>query len=198
MRRLVLAGLCLVAAALALALARDAWLWDKAIRDADERAHIAPLGPSSWTASAFLPGDPARLLLGIDDDLAFRRLYAHAATLAATPAPSGRSPRPVVETALGQLSRTEKDPRIASAAANMLGVLFFTDPDDPDSSPADRAVGSFQDAVLLDPQNASAKGNLELVLRQLSTDEIKGRTSPGGGNKGGKGGAGLAPGGKGW
>jgi hypothetical protein len=59
-------------------------------------------------------------------------------------------------------------------------------------------VGSFQDAVLLDPQNASAKANLELVLRQLATDQIKGRTSPGGGNKGGKGGAGLAPGGKGW
>jgi hypothetical protein len=198
MKRLILAGLCLVVAALALALARDAWRWDKAIRDADERAHATRLGPSSWDAATLLPGDPARWLLGIDDDLAFRRLYASAAVLAVTPAPSGRSPRPAVETALGQLSRTEKDLRIASAAANMLGVLFFTDPDDPEASPADRAVGSFQDAVLLDPQNASAKTNLELVLRQLSTDEIKGRTSPGGGNKGGKGGAGLAPGGKGW
>ena len=86
----------------------------------------------------------------------------------------------------------------ASAAANLLGVLFFTDPDDPENSPAERAVGAFQDATLADPANASAKANLELILRQLSTSQLKGRSSPGGGDKGGRGGAGLAPGGKGY
>ncbi len=146
-----------------------------------------------------LPGDPARSLLGIDDDLDFRRLYVQAATLAASPAPaSGASPRGPAESALGQVSRTEDDPVAAAAAANLLGVLFFTDPDDPESSPAERAIGAFQDAVLLDPSNESAKGNLELILRQLSSSEIKGRSSPGGGDRGGKGGAGLAPGGKGY
>jgi len=37
-----------------------------------------------------------------------------------------------------------------------------------------------------------------VILRQLSTSQLKGRSSPGGGDKGGRGGAGLAPGGKGY
>lgn len=197
--RLVLAGLCLVVAVLALALARDVWLWDKAIQDGDRRAQATVVGPGTWAAATVLPWDPARSLLGIDDDLDFRRLYVEAATLAANPAAaSGASPRGPAENALGQVSRTEDDPAAAAAAANLLGVLFFTDPDDPESSPAERAIGAFQDAVLRDPSNESAKGNLELILRQLSSSEIKGRSSPGGGDRGGKGGAGLAPGGKGY
>ena len=96
------------------------------------------------------------------------------------------------------MSRTTTNAVAASAAANLLGVLFFTDTDDPENSPAERAVGAFQDATLADPANASAKANLELILRQLSTSQLKGRSSPGGGDKGGRGGAGLAPGGKGY
>jgi hypothetical protein len=197
--RLVVAGLCLVVAALALVLARDVWLWDKAIRDADGRAAVGPVGPGVWAADTILPGDPARSLLRIDDDLDFRRLYVPSATLAvAPPPPSGASPRGPAEAALGRVSRTEPNHVAAAAAANLLGVLLFTDPDDPESSPAERAIGAFQDAVLLDPNNAIAKGNLELILRQLSSNEVKGRSSPGGGDRGGKGGAGLAPGGKGF
>jgi hypothetical protein len=120
------------------------------------------------------------------------------ALAAAPPDQSGASPRGPAETALGQVSRTETIPVAAAAAANLLGVLFFTDPDDPESSPAERAIGAFQDAVLLDPSNEVAKANLEMILRQLSSSEIKGRSSPGGGDRGGKGGAGLAPGGKGY
>ena len=142
--RLVLAGLCLVVAVLALVLARDVWLWDKAIQDADRRAQATVVGPGTWAAGTVLPGNPARSLLGIDDDLDFRRLYVEAATLAAGAAPaSGASPRGPAEAALGQVSRTEGDPVAAAAAANPLGVLFFTDPDDPESSPAERAIGAF-------------------------------------------------------
>lgn len=197
--RLGLAALCLVLAALALALARDAWLWQKAIEDADARAQVTAVGPSAWAADTLLPGDPARSILRIGDDLDYRRLYVRAFALAeAPPAQSGASPRGPAEAALGQVSRTEQNPLAAAAAANLLAVLFFTDPDDPEASPAERAVGALQDAALLDPSNGSAKANLEMVLRQLSTSEIKGRSSPGGGNRGGKGGAGLAPGGKGY
>jgi hypothetical protein len=197
--RLALAGLCLVLAVLALALARDAWLWEKAIDDADRRAQVTAVGPGTWAAATILPGDPARAILGIDDDLEYRRLYVTSSALAAAPPDqSGASPRGPAETALGQVSRTETNPVAAAAAANLLGVLFFTDPDDPESSPAERAIGAFQDAVLLDPSNEVAKANLEMILRQLSSSEIKGRSSPGGGDRGGKGGAGLAPGGKGY
>ena len=196
--RLVLAGVCLGLAALALLLARDVWLWEKAVRDADRRAQVTRTGTSSWSAATVLPGDPARRLLGIDDDLAYRRLYVGAAQLVSGQSSGAASARTLAEADLGRISRTEKDPVAAAAAANLLGVLFYTDPDDPENSPAERAIGAFQDATLLDPQNATAKANLELILRQLSTSELKGRSSPGGGNKGGKGGAGLAPGGKGY
>ena len=197
--KLVLAALCLAVAAVALALARDVWLWEKAIRDADRRAQFARTAPASWEAATVLPGDPARRLLGIDDDLAYRRLYVRAAALAAAePSSETASQRSLAEADLARVSRTTTNAVAASAAANLLGVLFFTDPDDPENSPAERAVGAFQDATLADPANASAKANLELILRQLSTSQLKGRSSPGGGDKGGRGGAGLAPGGKGY
>ena len=197
--KLVLAAVCLAVAALALALARDVWLWEKAMRDADRRAQFARTGPASWEAATVLPGDPALRLLGIHDDLAYRRLYVRAGALAAAePSSETASQRSLAEADLARVSRTTTNAVAASAAANLLGVLFFTDPDDPENSPAERAVGAFQDATLADPANASAKANLELILRQLSTSQLKGRSSPGGGDKGGRGGAGLAPGGKGY
>ena len=145
------------------------------------------------------PGIRPAALLGIDDDLAYRRLYVRAAALAAAePSSETASQRSLAEADLARVSRTTTNAVAASAAANLLGVLFFTDTDDPENSPAERAVGAFQDATLADPANASAKANLELILRQLSTSQLKGRSSPGGGDKGGRGGAGLAPGGKGY
>jgi len=195
--KLVLAAVCLAVAALALALARDVWLWEKAMRDADRRAQFARTGPASWEAATVLPGDPALRLLGIHDDLAYRRLYVRASAVAAESSSATTSQRSLLEADLARVSRTT-NAVAASAAANLLGVLFFTDPDDPENSPAERAVGAFQDATLADPANASAKANLELILRQLSTSQLKGRSSPGGGDKGGRGGAGLAPGGKGY
>ena len=197
--RLALAALCLVGAALAVALARDVWHREKALRDADARARVVAVDRHAWEAEALLPGDPAASLLGIDDDVAFRVLYLRAARLASR-APSGERDlrRTQAETALGGVVRTDTDLARASQAANVLGVLLFTDPEDPENSPAQRALGAFQDSVLLDPRNAVAKANLELVLRQLTSESPRGRTSPGGGNESGQGGAGLAPAGRGY
>ena len=134
----------------------------------------------------------------IDDDLAFRALYIRASAARRR----RRRARPLATLAaggdLGTPEPRRRTPSPASAAANLLGVLFFTDPDDPENSPAERAVGAFQDATLCRSRERGAKANLELILRQLSTSQPKGRSSPGGGDKGGRGGAGLAPGGKGY
>lgn len=197
--RLALAALCLVGAALAVTLARDVWHREKALRDADARARVVKVDRHAWEAAALLPGDPAASLLGVDDDIDFRTLYVRAAALAARPPSGERDPRRTdAESALGSVVRTDANLMRASQAANVLGVLLFTDPDDPENSPAQRALGALQDAVLLDPRNAIAKANLELVLRQLTSESPKGRTSPGGGNKSGRGGAGLAPAGRGY
>jgi hypothetical protein len=197
--RLALAALCLVAAGVAVVLARDVWRHEKALRDGDARARAVKVDAHAWDAATLFPGDPARSLLGVDDDVAFRVLYTHAADLAARPPAGERDPqRTLAESALGRLIRTERNLARASQAANVLAVLLFTDPDDPENSPAQRALGALQDAVLLDPNNAVAKANLELILRQLTTESPQGRSSPGGGDTGGKGGAGLAPAGRGY
>jgi hypothetical protein len=197
--RLVLAALCLVVAGLAIVLARDVWRQEQALRDGDARARAVPVDARAWEATARFPGDPARSLLGVDDDVAFRALYVRAAQLASRPPAGERDPqRTLAETELGRLVRTDHDLVRASQASNVLAVLLFTDPDDPENSPAQRALGSLQDAVLLDPNNAVAKANLELILRQLTTESPQGRSSPGGGNAGGQGGAGLAPAGRGY
>jgi hypothetical protein len=197
--RLALAAVCLVGALLAVVLARDVWRHEKALRDGDARAHAGKVDAKAWDATTLFPGDPTRALLGVDDDVAFRALYTHAAALAVRPPSGERDPqRTLTESALGRLVRTERNLVRASQASNVLAVLLFTDPDDPENSPAQRALGALQDAVLLDPGNAVAKANLELILRQLTTESPQGRSSPGGGDTGGKGGAGLAPAGRGY
>lgn len=197
--RLALAALCLVVAGLALVLARDVWHREKALRDGDARARVVKVDRHAWEAATLFPGDPAASLLGIGDDVAFRVLYIRAAELAAREPSGERDPqRTQAESALGRVVGTDIDLVRASQAANVLGVLLFTDPDDPENSPAQRALGALQDAVLLDPGNAVAKGNLELILRQLTTESPQGRSSPGGGDAGGQGGAGLAPAGRGY
>lgn len=197
--RLALAALCLVVAGLAVVLARDLWHQEKALRDGDARARVGRVDRQTWDAASLFPGDPAPSVLGVGDDVAFRVLYTRAADLASRPPSGERDPqRTLAESALGRAILADSDPVRASQAANVLGVLLFTDPDDPESSPAQRALGALQDAVLLDPGNAVAKANLELILRQLTTQSPRGRSSPGGGDTGGQGGAGLAPAGRGY
>jgi hypothetical protein len=197
--RIALAVLCLLGAVVAAVLARDAWRTDDAIRDGDARASVGAVTSGAWDADTVFPGDPARSWLGLGDDLEFRELMLHGQAVADRgPATDRDAERTAVKNELGENERTDANRVRAARAANLLGVLLFTDPDDPEVSPAERAVGSFQDAVLLDPGNAAAKANLELILRQLTTSSPKGRSSPGGGDQGGKGGAGLAPAGRGY
>jgi hypothetical protein len=197
--KVALATGCLLAAVLALLLARDVWHWRKAIRDADARAQIQTLDASTWRAGETLPWHAARNLLGVRDDIAFRRLYVRAAYLATKPPREDRTRlRTPNEVLLKRAISVERDPARASAAANVLGLLLFTDPADIDSGQAERAVGAFQDAVLIDPRNDAAKSNLELMLRQIQSQSPKGRSSPGGGDTGGKGGVGLDKPGRGY
>jgi hypothetical protein len=86
-----------------------------------------------------------------------------------------------------------------SAAANLLGVLSFSDAV-ADYSNRGRLLASsasrFRQAIALDPENDDAKHNLELTLsrsRGLELAESGGGTNPSPGGKGAKGaGAGEA------
>jgi hypothetical protein len=199
-KRIVAGVACLVLAAAAVLLARDAWRWDDALRDGDLRVESSLANEAAWAADETVPGGAARRVLGIEDDLRFRRAMLRGAHLAADP-PS--SPKEAGERApfLTELARLERDEpaQRASAAANLLGVLLYLTPEDPDQrqqSPAEKSLFEFQTAVRLDPSNDRAKTNLQIVLEQQRTDAPQGRSSPGGGSETGQGAAGLSePGG---
>jgi hypothetical protein len=215
-RRLIAAGAMLVAAALLALLARDTWHWSRAVRDADARAAVAPVSPDAWRADTTLPSGLTRRLLGIDDDLFFRRTAMHALRLAAQEAsPATQKQRSIVETALARIARSESDPVRASLAADVLGVLVYSDPPSPDQSanpyrdptqsgpsdqqtPEQKAAVLFGRAVRLDPGNDNAQRNLELMLRVPQPPPHQGSPQASGGERFGRRGSGARPPGHGY
>jgi hypothetical protein len=171
--RLAAAGALVVVAAVVACLAADVLGWRNAMRGGD-RTFARNAGAARWHGNALFPGDPARSLLGLDLPLRFRAAeQAFAAVRAAGEGyDNGLSEardRGEAEAELARLTRS-KDGAIASQANNLLGILAFSDASQTAASapaPVDQAVADFQAAVRLDPTNADAKYNLELLLHQL-------------------------------
>jgi hypothetical protein len=185
--RVVLAAALLVLAVLAALVAGDLLRWRDGIRAGDVRFREDPAA-ARWRVSPLLPLDAARRLLGVGDQVAFRRAV-RGFVLSSNASPSVDNgayevrERGDVESALTDASRT-RDHRRASQASNLLGVLAFTDaqPRGPTAAaPVDRSVADFQDAVRLDPGNDAAKFNLELLLQRLVPTGVR----PGAGNSSG-------------
>lgn len=186
-RRLVAAGAMLVLAVLLVLLARDTWHWSRAMHDADARASLGYVSPGAWSAKTTLPSHFVRSLLGIDDDLAFRRAAMGALTAYAN-APTAQQEqrrRSILESALARISRGDADRARAASAADDLGALLYFDAPSPgnaqnpyqdpslapasgDESPSQKALDQFTLAVRLDPENATAQRNLEVLLREAS------------------------------
>jgi hypothetical protein len=185
MPRIAVACALLLAAAVLAGLAADVLGWRDAIRRGDRELARAPAA-ATWNASTLLPADPARDLLGLDLPLRFRA--AEQAFVAVRAAGQGfdnglseTRNRGEVEAELAQLARSD-DHVLASQADNLLGILAFADSSQTGASapaPIDQSVADFQAAVRLDPGNADAKFNLELLLRQLVARGV--RRGPGSG-----------------
>ncbi len=177
-RLLLLAGaaLCLAAAVIAALTARDVGAWQTALRTGDvEAAASAPGSASSWHADESAPFGLARTLLAVDDDLAFRRavalfLRAHTRIPSFDNGLEGTALRVQAEAALAREIRTDEDRSRASVAANLLGVLAVLDSTSTveDSTPVERGIFEFQDAIHLDPGNEQAQTNLELLYQLTS------------------------------
>ena len=208
-RRLVGAAALLAVAAVLVLLARDVWHWQRAVQDADARAALAPISPAAWQADTALPASLGRRLLGLGDDLAFRRASMQAIRMASHP-PSTKSQkqRSILESALARIARSDPDPVRASRAADYLGVLLYTDPPSPDQAanpygnptqgdpssqqtPEQKALTQFLTAVRLDPGDDNAQRNLERMLRQALPPPRRGVPQPGGGEKFGHKGSGA-------
>lgn len=196
--RIVLAVVLLAAGVGAALVAADLRRFDDTVHAGDLRFLTDPEG-ARWSTPTLVPADLALRILGLRDELAFRRAAQgfEAARTAGRGFDNGVSEvrtRGEVEGALTELEHGS-NARRASAAHNLAGILAFSDASKSGSSapaPIDRSVAEFQDAIRRDPANDDAKYNLELLLRQLVTKGLRpGSNSVAGGPSHGRHGAGA-------
>lgn len=170
--RLVLAAGCLALAIVVALFTADLRTWRDAMREGDVRYAAGGLPAPDWNASTTLPSSLSRRVLGVDDDRALRdaALSFRRATRGSFDILRKRRDRALAEAQLLDVaahgSRTQ-----GSQASNLLGVLTFADATSGRraATPVERSVAAFQEAVRLDPGNADAKTNLELLLRLLQS-----------------------------
>lgn len=183
---LAAAAVLLAAGAAVLALlASDVLRARGAFRSGEAAFASSPLD-ATWTGSGVF-GGLGRSLLGIGDDIRYRRaLQAYAAIAENSQsfdngASRNRSRGPA-ETALADVERRDADLRRAARAAVLLGVLAYSDPAARGGGPGptDRAEAEFRAAIRLDPGNAAAKTDLELLLRLLQAHGERTGRNPGG------------------
>jgi hypothetical protein len=172
-----------------LVLAADVSRWRDTMRS-DDLAYRAGARPS-WSADELIPLGLAQRLIGVDDDRALRQAIvrfrdAPSARRALEPGFARRA-RSDAEIALAQAAERSSGTQ-ASQAQNLLGVLAFSDSTSGgaggDASPVDRSIAAFETAIRLDRQNASAKHNLELVLRLLRARGQRSGNGPSPGTRG--------------
>jgi hypothetical protein len=195
----IVAVSALVLAAILAVLGFEALRWERRLADDDARFAAAPLTKGLWSEDQIVPLAPARRLLGIDDDLRYRRavsLYTRSRPGEPTALnPERESLRGAAQRELTAISRD--DPNVVRRAqAAMLIALLALGRGDLFQSAEERltvqrtATGNLQVAVMLDPGNAEAKRNLELVLTSIG-EPPSGATDAGGtadtGNQGGVG-----------
>lgn len=174
MKRDALLACVLLAVALVLALVGfEALRWDARLAAGDARFAAEPLREGLWEEDEGLPLAPTRRLLGLDDDLRYRRavsLYVRSRPGEPTSLnPERETLRGEAQRALSALSKEDEEASRRSQAA-MLVALLALGQGDLFQSAEERlqvlrgGVGNLQIAVELDPDNAEAKRNLELVL----------------------------------
>jgi hypothetical protein len=174
------AVVCGAAAVLLVLLARDVDRRETAMRAGDVAASPAS---ASRQVDETLPFSPASRLLGLDDDVAYRRAAALFRSAKGQDEEVGRTAegaavRIRAEAALAEAIRTEDNRARASAASTLLGVLAFIDAANAqaETGAVERSVLAFQDALRLDRSNADAKTNLELLYQNIaSTSSVRGR-----------------------
>jgi hypothetical protein len=206
-RKLALVAVAAVAAVagiLLLVAAVDVLRVPGDVRADDSRYAARPARQEGlWNAPGILPGAMAVRLLGLADDLAYRR-----ASLTYTRIQPGKvaidTPELEAEqaAALGTLteaSRVEQDPIRRARLLTMLGVVtvsrFSQDPTERQNI-LRSAIGLFESALDVDPTNDDAKFDLELVLRNYAESGFAGSGADRGSSKGS--GAGIGRSGSGY
>ena len=193
----------LLAAGLAL-LAADVARERDALAAGDVRYRVAPTDPRLWNARTRMPFSAASDVLGIADDLAFRRALRAMA--------DARLDDQVISDPELAVSRNEAQARLEavvtgdgdhvtrSRAASLLGVLGlarFVSETEGRGPLLSATLASLQLAIGIDPENGEAKYNLESALqrgRGLEVTEGQAGTDPAPGGSGAKGAGASEPG----
>lgn len=192
MRRLVRAAAVLAVplAAVLVLLAAEALRLPRQLDADDVRFEAAPRVPRAlWTDLSIVPGEVGERVLGIEDDIVYRRtaaLYARIQNVPVSgPELEALSGQALLEVTVG--SRTETEPRRQAQLLNFLGAMTlsrFT------TNPAEReillrnGIGAFRNAVKVHPEHAEAKRNLELALRLPGVATLSGPDPDAGGSRG--------------
>jgi hypothetical protein len=162
----------LVAVAVGL-FAADVAAWRSTVARDDLRFRALPTHRNLWQPSTRLPGDPAAAILGTGSTIAWRRALQYFWYSRIGSNPEIRMDTPTLRASaqdrlLGELAGAPTSQQ-RSDAANLLGVLVVTTPAGNDQDAIaqilKRAANYFQTAIEINPNNADAKQNLELVLR---------------------------------
>jgi len=180
--RFVPAFVLLVLAAAFALLSADFRSWGRTLRSDDALVAVAP-AQAQFAAPVHIPFGIARSVLGIGDDIAYGRALAEYRVAAAIPvrldnAAQVAAVHTLAENELAAVARTSGNPQRASQAETLVGVLSFADLAQPvgvggirptgiGRSQADAALASFDTAVRENPDDVTAKYDLELLLRAL-------------------------------
>jgi hypothetical protein len=192
--RVVAAAACLVGAGFLVLVALDAHAFGTRLPADDLRLRHEAIAHGLWRPRELAPFGAARAVLGIDDDLLYRRaLYAFRVgrprdTIFDQPTTAKRIRAQV---ALEKFLATSTDDRRKSQAANLIGILGFaaaTQDAGQRVTFLNDAIASFRMAMQLDPANDDAYFNLEYALDQLK--EATEQEAGSGKRLGGTGGAG--------
>jgi tetratricopeptide (TPR) repeat protein len=196
--RVVLACLVLAAAVLLLLLATDVRGWRARFAADDLRYRANPVPGNLWHPEQAAPFGLARDVLGIQDDIDYRR--ALRSFRLGRPLESNlygvktASLRAQAQVQMAEVADHGNDLPRRSQAANLLGVLGFAmaarDLALRDTFLRD-AIASFRQAIALDPTNDDALFNLEFALQEQNVAEEQQQRGSSDSNAGGN--AGLKP-----
>jgi hypothetical protein len=184
MIRVAAAALLLAGAVCALLLAHDVRTTRSALQDGDVVYSATP-SRATWTGDTVFAG-AAAWLLATGDDVDYRlalRQYVDASKLRLRldNAVEVEALRGRAQDALGRAARS-RDPRRASQALTLLGILAFRSAAaGAAQSQVDAAIANLTDATRIDPTNADAAFDLELLLRLTSAKGSRSQPGQGGG-----------------
>lgn len=170
-----LAVLLLLVAAFFIAVAIDVLRVGESVTRDDVRFQAKPATPDGlWDNVGFVPGGITRKAIGLEDDLRYRRavwLYSRVQpgkVIVEGPVLEGL--RGSAQSSITEASQKETDNVRRGQLINLLGLIsmdrYTNDPTNRSAIVRD-AVGIFQSAIAADPENADAKFNLDLVLRDF-------------------------------